>query len=137
MANFSVIIRTNDQSRDHVLKRKFSQTDFCRFELHLNEELVAILPDKINLSFTNSRLKRTAISTIEQIDSLAHSNFTRISTKESDELFHYLMIDDPCIQILKDHLPLELLYNLTTLCTAKIITTTASTQLIVKLVLSC
>ena len=137
MTNFSVIILTADQSRDHILRRKFAQTDFYRFELHFNEELTALLPNTITRSFTNSRLKRTAITIIKQVDSISQSNSVRISTKESDELFHYLMIDDPCVQILKDNLSLEVLYNLTTLCTTKIITTNASTQLIVKLLLSC
>ena len=137
MTIFTTIIHTDDQTRDHILWRKFAHTDFYRFELHLNDELFDLLPRNVDRSFTKSRLKRTAVTTLEQVDSIAQSDLSRISTKQSDELFHYLMIEDPCVQILKDNLSLEILYGLTTLCASKIITTNASTQLVVKLVLSC
>ena len=123
-----------------TLRTKLSEIDFFKFELQFNDELVAKLPNKLNNLFNDNVLARTAICVLNQIFQLGliYDQGVRASAAESQQIFDYMLEDDdPSVQILKDHLSLDLIYELSVLCSTKIIKTRNTVQYVIKFQISC
>ena len=140
MSTFVKIFTIANAPVGSALRTKLSEIDFFKFELRLNDELVAKLPNRLNNLFTDQVLATTAICVLNQIFQLGliYDQSVRASAAESQQIFDYMLEDDdPSIQILKEHLSLDLIYELSVLCSAKIIKTTNTAQYVVKFQLSC
>ena len=140
MATFTKIIRILDRKDFELLTRKMPCIDHYKFILDLNSELQAKLPSKLNEYITDRRLERTALSIFSQISirGLNHANHFRIDTCESEHIVKSLdKKSDPIIQILKEHLNLEVFNNLSALICVKTLLTPPSSLFTIKLCLSC
>ena len=140
MSSFVKVFTIANLSETSSIRKKLSELDHYKFELQLNDELTRKLPNNFRLIFNDQVLTKTAKNVLNQIFQLGltYDQGVRASTAESQQIFDYLMEDDdPTIKILKEHLSLESIYEITTICCTRIIKTRTNDQYLVKFQLSC
>ena len=140
MTTFIKIFQVSDCDDIDLIKRKLPNTEHLKFVLDLNDELCLLLPPELNKYFVPKVISRTAKNVFSQLSirGLIHSNHTRVDSVESDSIIKSILKkSDPSIQILKDHLSLEVFNSISALICTKNLNTPPSSLLTIKLSLSC
>lgn len=140
MTTFTKIFPISDCDDLDLIKRKIPDTEHFKFVLILNEELCSLLPTELNKYFVPKAICRTAKNVFSQLSirGFLHTKHTRIDSVESDSIIKAILKkSDPSIQILKEHLSLEIFNSISALICIKNLNTPPSSLLTIKLSLSC
>ena len=140
MTTFTKILQVNDCNDLDIIKRKIPTIEHFKFILEINSELEQNLPLNLSKYFTSKVLGVTARNLFSQLTlrGLIYQNHTRISSSESFDIVKSLCKkSDPCLQILKENLPLEVFSGVSTLICTKILHTPPSSLFTLKIQLSC
>ena len=140
MTTFTTIICIDKCDELDIIKRKISNIDHFKFLLEINTELLEKLPENLNKFFTPRVLESTARNLFSQliIRGLVYQRLTRVDQSETvDILKAIIKKSDPSLQILKEHLSLEVFLGVSALICTKILHTPPSSLFTLKFQLSC
>ena len=140
MTTFTKIFQISDCDDLDIIKRKIPTTEHFKFVLDLNAEICSLLPTELHKYFIQKVISKTAKNVFSQLSirGLLHLNHIRVDSVESDSIIKSIIKkSDPSIQILKDHLSLEVFNSISALICTKNLKTPPSSLLTIKLSLSC
>ena len=140
MTTFTKILLVDDCKDLDIIKRRIPDIEHFKFVLELNSELVEKLPEEPLKFFTQKALGVTARNIFSQLllRGLIYQRVTRVDTSETTSIIQAISKkSDPCIQILKENLSVEVFLGISTLICTKILHTPPSSLFTLKLQLSC
>lgn len=140
MTTFTKIIRIADCDELDIMKRKIPHIEHFKYELSFNDELLALLPKGLSKYFTSKVLGTSARNLLSQllIRNLIYQKATRIVNSDTHDIIKAMTKkSDPTLQILKDHLSVDVFLGVSALICTKILHTPPSSLFTLKLQFSC